>query len=563
MVQLYRCPMSECNDPGSTDPDSRCPVCGMRREAVGESATAGESSATLYRCTMPECNDPGSTDPDSRCPVCGMRREAVAGGSGSDSSGVPSIHLDERARRLAELATEEVVSRSLMRRVRATGKVDFDEQRYVAVSARIEGTVDSLTANYTGMTVSEGQELMQIYSLDLLAAQNELLRLVWGFGRIAGRGRNRSVDQDLVTSRHRLELMGMSAPEIDRMLEVDHEDPYLRVKSPITGSVIRKDVLLGDYVTAGDPLFEIADLSRVWLLVDLYEDDLPWVTLGQEVEATARSLPGERFTGRIAFVDPVVDERKRTIQVRVELDNSSGRLKPGMFANASIAAKLVGDGDGAKQLSVPREAVLKTGERTIVYLESVPGTYHGADVALGPLGEGHSGRQFYPVLSGLRGGEKVVTRGAFVIDSQMQIAGKPSLFTARGLDRTPEQTATGDSGSAADHVTPLPTAAAATHTDRHGDARPTMVGQHQRRQQPAPHPDEAPPTEQVLCPVMGNPIDRTVFVDYGGERIYFCCHLCTPKFLDDPEEFLPELPLAMQQRIADYLSEIRVELGDG
>ena len=287
--------MPECNDPGSVDPDSRCPVCGMKREAVEIQPAA----AVWYRCTMTECNDPGSADPDSRCPVCGMKREQVDVAMSSTAS---EISLDESARELATLATEQVTRRELLRRIRAVGTVTFDERRYIVVSARAAGTIESLHADFTGVRVEAGEELLQIYSFELLEAQNELLRLIWGFGRIPGRGRNRSVDQDLVTARHKLELMGVTPNEIDVLIEKDHEDPYLAVRAPIDGTVIRKEVWTGQWVNRGDLLYEIADLSRLWLLLDLYEEELPWLRLGQPVTVATSSLPGEEFSGRVSFI---------------------------------------------------------------------------------------------------------------------------------------------------------------------------------------------------------------------------------------------------------------------
>lgn len=533
----YRCTMTECNDPGSGDPESRCPVCGMKREAVDIQPAAN----AWYRCTMTECNDPGSDNPESRCPVCNMKREPVEIATGSSGF---EISLDDSARELATLATEPVVRRDLLRRIRAVGTITFDERRYVTVSARTAGTVESLSADFTGARVAAGDELLQIYSLELLNAQNELLRLIWGFGRIPGRGRNRSVDQDLVTARHKLELMGVTPREIDLLIEADHEDPYLAVRSPIGGTVIRKEVFAGQWIDRGDLLFEIADLSRLWLLLDLYEEELPWLRLGQTVTVATSSLPGEEFTGTVSFIDPVVDAESRTVKVRVELANRRGHLKPGMFVTAHVVATLAGY-DAAGSLAVPREAVLETGERSLVYVESTPGTYRGVRVELGPQAEDASGRSYYPILSGVAEGERVVTRGGFVIDSQMQIANGPSLFDVGEPDAHQH-----DPGSPtpAAHA-PAPSSPPSHRTDRRQTSRSEATD------------DLAGVEAQPTCPVLGNPSDPTVYIDYRGVRLYFCSHLCTPKFLAAPESYTPKLPSKIRDRLIAAEARLRSELG--
>ena len=517
-------------------------------QQVEDGASSGDS---WYRCTMTECNDPGSADPDSRCPVCGMRREAVSVASVARTNAV--ITLDQRARELATLATEPVVRRRLHHRIRAVGTVSFDERGYVAVSARAAGTIENLQADFTGIRVDAGEELLQIYSLELLQAQNELLRQIWGFGRIPGRGRNRSVDQDLVTARHRLELMGVTPMEIDLLIERDHENPHLRVRSPISGTVINKAVYEGQWVQRGDPLFEIADLSRLWLLLDLYEEELPWLRLGQRVSVQSGSVPGESFNGTVSFIDPIVSVATRTVKVRVEFNNRSGRLKPGMFVTAHIVAQLAGDSDSkTTRLAVPREAVLKTGERSVAYVEVVPGTYRGARVTLGPLAEDAEGRHFYPVLAGLEEAQQVVTRGAFVIDSQMQIAGLPSLFDARRF--------------ADDAPPPAPV------TTSRVEQPPVIPPTRRRHPKPAAAPpqsaqghgkedaDEKGVASQPVCPVMGSPSDPSIYIDYRGVRIYFCCHSCTPKFLTDPQKFVPKLPEPVQARLREAEVRLRAEL---
>lgn len=517
-ANLYRCTMPECGDPGSTDPHSRCPVCGMKREPV----SAPSAARPWYRCPMEECNDPGSADPESRCPVCGMFRKPV-----SETATGLEVALSPQAVAQADIATEPLARGPVYRRFRALGQVEVDERRRVIVSARLAGTVERLTADQTGMRVRKGDHLLEIFSLDLLDAQNELLRLIWGFGRIPGRGRNRSVDQDLVSARYKLELLGMTPEDIDALSEADHESPYLVVASPIDGTVLRKGVSAGQYLQVGDLLYELADLSRLWVQLSCYEDDLPWIRLGQEVVAEAKALPGEEIRGKISFVSPELDVATRTAKVRVEVANPKGRLGPGMYVTAWTRARL----DGDDHLRVPREAVLTAGERTLVYVQTPSGSFRGVDVRLGPLAEDEAGHACYPVLEGLDGAERVVTRGAFAIDSQAQIGGLPSLFAPGPLP--PAQPAENAGRAPAPAVEPEPMPAGATRLELPPRVQPSSP-------------------EQELCPVLGNPVDRTVYVDFRGVRVYFCCHLCTPKFLAAPERYIPKLPPAMQERIAAW-----------
>jgi YHS domain-containing protein len=340
------------------------------------------------------------------------------------------------------------------------------------------------------------------------------------------------------------------------------------VYAPIGGTIVEKHVMEGKYVKTGDALYTIADLQHLWLLVDLYESDLPWVRPFQQVLVTTRSLPGEVFTGEIVFIDPKVDPQTRTVQVRIHVDNPALRLKPDMWVTAQIDAALSRGGRGAVPaptgayacpmhpwetaselaacpicemdmvrvedlpqytspteatavLAVPRDAVMQTGQRALVYVQTAPGTYRGVEVTIGPLASDEGGRQFYPILAGLDGGERVVTRGNFAIDSQMQLAGKPSLFAARGF-------------SAHGH---------------HGSDMPS--GEHDARAAPN---EQAP--EQTLCPVMGNPINPDVFIEYKGVTVYFCCWGCDDKFLAEPEKYIPKLPKAVQERIRSAESGI-------
>ncbi len=567
----------------------QCPQCGMDLvpkytgsdepgvlPAQPKSVPAAPAAARpreWYRCTMPECNDHGSDDPKSRCPVCGMVREQVevddAGAAGSDRE----IVLSERARNLAGLATEPVEYRQLVKRIRTVGKITYDETRHKMVAAWTDGRIDQLFADFTGMVVARGDHLVKIYSPKLLSAQDELLQALRGLrsiGESALEPSRRSAEQLVASARRQLELLGVTAEQIEELQRTEQADTHLVIHAPLGGTVVRKTALEGMYVKTGDPLYEIADLTHVWLMLELYEADLPWIRPFQEVRLTADALPGEGFSGRIAFVDPVVDKMTRTIKVRVNVANPRRLLKPEMFVTAEIDIGVGADGRAAAPpvggsyacpmhpwetadvlascpvclmsmvpvatipgysaptaavpvLTVPRQAILQTGKRALAYVEVEPGQYRGVEVLVGLPAYDPVGREFYPVLSGLEEGQQVVTRGNFVIDSQMQIAGKASLFHARGLQH----------GSAGHHG---------------GQAdQPSPSGQESGQQQHAAA--AADDSAQTKCPVMGNPVNPEVFIEYRGTKVYFCCWGCDQKFKDDPEQYLSDLPAAMQESI--------------
>ncbi|MCB9850638.1 MAG: efflux RND transporter periplasmic adaptor subunit [Phycisphaerales bacterium] len=560
----------------------KCPICGMplvekyvgsdspgvKPEPMPATSHAAhakpDESQAWYRCTMPECGDQGSSDPNSRCPVCGMKRERVDTGGGNAEA--TEVQLSPRAVRLAEVATEPVTSRLLYKRIRAVGRVGYDETRYKMVSAWIGGRIDKLYADFTGMTVNKGDHLVEIYSPELLSAQEEYLQAV-SAAKAAQSSQTgvalRSAEQVLSSARRKLELLGVTTDQITDIESSEKPQTHLVVYAPIGGTIVKKQAMEGMYVSTGSALYTIADLTHLWLLVDLYESDLPWVKPFQKVSVTTRALPGDVFTGEIVFVDPRVDPQTRTVQVRIHVDNAAMRIKPDMWVAAEIDAGLSRDGGGAVPapggeyacpmhpwetsnepgtcpicamdlvkiedlpqyvpptdisaiLAVPRGAVMQTGERALVYIETAPATYRGVEVTIGPLAQDDAGNEFYPVLSGLTGGERVVTRGNFAIDSQMQLAGKPSLFAARGL----------------------------------GGASHNMHGNHSDHGDHTEHDDHEMSMKQTTCPVMGNEIDPEVYTDYHGERIYFCCPPCIEKFLADPRKYVANLPTGIQAKLA-------------
>lgn len=440
--------------------------------ALGSSSSRGAkeppktatTAARTWTCSMhPQIR----LDHPGRCPICGMTLVPVGDSLGEGSASVASdaIAIGSRGQVMARVETAAVTSRLLWKELRTVGKVELDETSVAYLTAWIDGRVDRVFADFPGTVVAKGDHLVSIYSPDLLTTQEELL-IALRSERAAGGASG----QVTASARRRLELWGIEPAQIDALIERGEPLSHLTVFAPIGGTVVEKQIRAGQYVETGDLLYTIADLSRVWVVIEVYERELTWVRFGQPVELTLESAPDAAVVGAVGFVEPVLTEETRTVRVRVMLKNEDGQLKPGMFVQALVRVPVQPDGQpgptglegkyacpmhpyvvsaapgacsvcgmGLTQvpgsagepspvLAVPAEAVLTTGRRQLVYVEDRPGLYRQVEPVLGPRAG-----SFYPVKSGLTAGQRVVTRGSFLIDSQAQIGGKPSLLYPEGI----------------------------------------------------------------------------------------------------------------------------------
>jgi len=324
------------------------------------------------------------------------------------------ITLDPRAVLLAQVQTSRIDYRSLSRTIRTVGKVTYNERGLAHVAAWIGGRVDRLFVDFTGSYVRRGQALLQIYSPKLISTQEEYITLLKGSKRTGG---GKVQKQFIHSVRRRLRLLGMTEAQVIRLERTYKVATHTTIYSPISGTVIKKYVHQGMYFKEGKNFYDIADLSRVWVHADIYEYEMALVKRGLRVRIDFPSYSRPIY-GSVTFVDPVLNPTSRTVKVRAEFLNPGGGLKPNMYVNATIQIPT-----GGKTLSLPRSAVLDTGVRKVVYIEKGPGVYVLRRVVLGRLtGE------YYPVKQGVRAGEEVVTRGAFLIDSQSQLTGGSSLL---------------------------------------------------------------------------------------------------------------------------------------
>jgi len=449
-------------------------------EHKGSGSESSEKKVKFWTCSMhPQIKMPEK----GLCPLCGMDLIPVMeGDDAEEDNGTVSLKLNTKARKLAEIETTKVLYKEAVNEIRLVGKVDYDETRLSYISAWIAGRMDRLYVDFTGIKVRKGDHLIKLYSPELLAAQEEYLQAIKNLKETKGSklGVMRSTaESTLKSSQEKLRLYGISEEQIQDIVKNGKTQEHMTINSPVTGTVIHKNGFEGMYVKTGDRVYTIADLSRVWLFLEAYESDIQWLHYGQSVTIEAESFPGQKFQGKIAFIEPFVNEKTRTIKLRVNVDNKDEKLKPGMFVR-TIIKSVVGEGGRVyeeelagkwicpmhpdvvadqqmpceicgmdlietkefgfadsptlkkKVLIIPKTAALITGKRAVVYVENINDEtgvhrYEGREVVLGS----RAGND-YIIESGLEEGEMVVTKGNFKIDSALQIQAKPSMMNPAG-----------------------------------------------------------------------------------------------------------------------------------
>ena len=304
-----------------------------------------EKKIKYWTCSMhPQIKLPTQ----GQCPICGMDLIPAHedGNPDIDEGESISLTLSKAARRLAELETVEAQYREVSKEVRLTGKIDYDESRLSYISAWMPGRIDRLYVDFTGTRVRKGDHLIKLYSPELLATQEEYLQALKNL-KAGGKSRlniiRDTAKTTLASSEKKLRLYGISKKQIHDLGRRGKPMERMTIYSPIAGTVIHKNGFEGMYVKTGDRIYTIADLSKVWLFLDAYESDIQWLHYGQQVKVETESYPGEMFKGKIAFIEPFVHEKTRTIKLRVNVDNTDKKLKPGMFVRATIKS-VVGSG---------------------------------------------------------------------------------------------------------------------------------------------------------------------------------------------------------------------------
>ncbi|MGE4285643.1 MAG: efflux RND transporter periplasmic adaptor subunit [Phycisphaerae bacterium] len=412
-----------------------------------------------------------------KCPKCGMELIPLERDVSDDSSAHAVLTLSENAQALMEVQTAPVERRKVEALIRMTGKVDYDETRLSEISAWVPGRLDKLYVDYTGVPVQKGDHLVYLYSPELISAQKELLQAVAAAEKLpqdASNSMRKMLETTVQAGRERLRRWGLVPEQIAEVEKSGEVTDHITIYSPAGGIVIHKLAQEGMYVKEGTKIYTIADFSALWVKLDAYESDLAWLRYGQKVEFTTVSLPGEVFEGTVSFISPALDEKTRTVKVRLNVPNESGKLKPGMFVSATLRSaialggkimdkhlagkwicpmhpEIVSEKPGnctkcsmplvkTEQLGyasldrekiglplvIPASAPLITGKRAVVYVRQLGAdkpAYEGREIVLGArVGDS------YIVNSGLDEGELVVVNGAFKIDSALQIIAKPSMM---------------------------------------------------------------------------------------------------------------------------------------
>jgi Cu(I)/Ag(I) efflux system membrane fusion protein len=451
---------------------------GWIRASEATSTNVAATPGAIYTCPMhPNIRQPSP----GRCPICGM--ELVLASSGAADLDELAVTIEPAQRRLANIQTSQAQSAPLEATLQTVGLIAVDESRQATISAYIDGRLERLFADYTGVSIAKGDHLAVIYSPQLYGAQVEYVEARRALAASGGLPAVRQAQEALATNtRHRLREFGMTDEQITELEQSGNAQSRLTIYAPQGGTVIEKLAVEGNYVEAGDPIYRIAELSTVWLMLKLFPEDAARIRFGQRVEAEVQSQPGETLVGRVAFIDPTVDPETRTVGVRVELLNEDGRLRPGDYAEARISLPIgpqgkVFDADLAGKwispmhpqvireepgqcpicgmdlvptsrygfsdepvpqpvsIHVPRSAVLLAGGNSVVYVETEPGRFEIRPVTVGPIL-----RDKIVIVEGLKPGENVATAGNFLIDSQMQLAGKPSLIDpSRAIAKSKER----------------------------------------------------------------------------------------------------------------------------
>jgi Cu(I)/Ag(I) efflux system membrane fusion protein len=385
------------------------PTTNEKHDHVAEAAK-GE----VWTCAMhPQIR----MDKPGKCPICAMDLIPLTQSSTVDMD--PSaVHLTKEAAQLANVLTSVVSRQNPEKELRLYGKVQADERLLQNQVAHISGRVEKLLVNFTGESVTKGQKLALIYSPELVTAQQELLEAA----------KSKITQPEIYeASKEKLRQWKLTDSQISAIESSGNVQSNIEVESTTSGIVTARRVNNGDYVGQGSVLYEVSDLSRVWILFDGYESDLPFLKTGDKIDFTIQSLPGISFSSSIMFIDPVIDPVNRVAKVRVEINNPGARLKPEMFATGLVKANL---SEFKDKLVIPRSAVLWTGKRSIVYVKQSDSddlVFKIREIELGPY-MGNS----YVVLNGLTDGEEIVTQGAFSVDAAAQLEGKPSMMNQEG-----------------------------------------------------------------------------------------------------------------------------------
>jgi len=353
--------------------------------------------------------------------------EANMESAGKTGEEAPTVEIPEDKQQLIGVRTVKASVRAMNRLIRTVGRIEYDERKLATANTKIEGWIEKLYVDYTGRYVKKGEPLAEIYSPELIATQQEFINTL----RWANQGTEVKNDHTamllikdaqaiLEASRARLRLWDISDEQIAKIETTGKPVRTLTIYSPVSGFVVQKMALQGMRVMPGEKLFDVADLSTLWVMADIYEYELPLIKVGQTARISLSYFPGKDFSAQVDYVYPALASETRTAKVRFTIPNHEGVLKPQMFTNVEIKINLGG------RLAIPAEAVIDTGERQIVYVDKGEGNFEPREVTPGLRAD-----DMVEITAGLRAGEKVAASANFLIDSEAQLKGVAPLPRGR------------------------------------------------------------------------------------------------------------------------------------
>jgi len=372
------------------------------------STLTGETqSKQQYTCGMhPEIitNEPGY------CPICGMKLTPKKDGSGSAEG---SIVIDPTTVQNMGLRTIRATNRSISRSILAFGKIQYSEPLIQTINVKIAGWVEKLYVDYEGAIIKKGQPLLKLYSPELVAAQREYLVALENSRRFSAvnLSANSASDRLLDASVMRLQNWDISLDQIQNLTVTGELTKAMVIRSPFDGVVISKKAVTGDYLKAGAEAFRIADISEVWAVAHIYEQDIPFINMGQKAKVKLPYLPGQIFKAEVSYISPYLD-KNRQVEIRLDMLNPDFQLKPEMYAEITFESSMTGN-----RLALPTKAVINSGKKQIVYIANDDGSFEPRLVRTGAA----SSDDFVEVVSGLTEGEEIVVSGQFLLDSESRL----------------------------------------------------------------------------------------------------------------------------------------------
>ncbi len=446
-----------------------------------------------------------TSDRPGKAPDCGMDLVPVYEGEEEMEEGV--VRIDPVIVQNIGVKIEPVKRMKLKKTIRTVGKIDYNESRIAMVTTKVSGWIEKLYVDYTGKFIRRGEPLFEIYSPELVTAQEEYLQAISYRENVSRSGDPNIIEganQLVESARKRLLYWDITDEQIKELENTKQVRKTLTLYSPVDGVVVEKNIFLGMKVLQGMNLMKIADLSSVWIYADIYQYELPWIRVGEEAEVEVSYIPGKILKGKVVYIYPFLQPETKTIKVRLEFENPGYLLKPGMYVNVNIRSKVAID-----VLAIPEQSVIRTGTRDIVVVALGGGRFKSVEVRLGVLADG-----YYQVLDGLRENENIVTSSHFLIDSESNLKSALAMLTHQHESLMPPKK----------HE----------KTDEHNE--------HDMEHRDHESKINESTDEKFIDPVCGmevEPDEELSFV-YKGKKYYFCMKSDKQKFKANPEKYIKQ-----------------------